>query len=160
MLQQDGDGVDGDDGDGVVDDGDDDPDEVQRDDDDDGDDFPSPGGNFPGRISLPESFFSLDGFRPVEAAVFFVDDPPELGFPWGRYTRKGDSRGGPRGPHPSWGWSHLGPRPSGVWGPPGSPRHLLVARSVFRCSKTPRKGLSSIGVSLICWLDRAFSGEF
>ena len=46
MLQQDGDGVDGDDGDGVVDDGDDDPDEVQRDDDDDGDDFPSPGGNF------------------------------------------------------------------------------------------------------------------
>ena len=76
MLQQDGDGVDGDDGDGVVDDGDDDPDEVQRDDDDDGDDFPSPGGNFPGRISLPESFFSLDGFRPVEAAEFFVDDPP------------------------------------------------------------------------------------
>ena len=47
MLQQDGDGVDGDDGDGMVDDGDDDPDEVQRDDDDDGDDFPSPGGNFP-----------------------------------------------------------------------------------------------------------------
>ena len=59
MLQQDGDGDDGDDGDGVVDDGDDDPDEVQRDDDDDGDDFPSPAGNFPGRISLPESFFSL-----------------------------------------------------------------------------------------------------
>ena len=76
MLQQDGDGVDGDDGDGVMDDGDDDPDEVQRDDDDDGDGFHSPGGNFPGRISLPESFFSLDGFRPVEAAVFFVDDPP------------------------------------------------------------------------------------
>ena len=84
MLQQDGDGVDGDDGDGVVDDGDDDPDEVRRD--DDGDDFPSPGGNFPGRIFLPESFFSLDGFRPIEAAVFSVDDPPELGFPWGRYT--------------------------------------------------------------------------
>ena len=69
MLQQDGCGVGGDDGDGAVDDGDDDPDEVQRDDDDDGDDFPSPGGNFLGRISLPESFFSLDGFRPVEAAV-------------------------------------------------------------------------------------------
>ena len=91
MLQQDGDGVDGDDGDGVVDDGDDDPDEVQRDDDDDGDDFPSPGGNFPGRISLPESFFSLDGFRPVEAAVFFVDDPPELGFPWGDIRERGAS---------------------------------------------------------------------
>ena len=96
MLQQDGDGVDGDDGDGVVDDGDDDPDEVQRDDDDDGDVFPSPAGNFPDRISLPESFFSLDGFCPLEAAEFFVDDPPILGFPWGRYTRKGNPRGGPR----------------------------------------------------------------
>ena len=72
MLQQDEDGVGGDDGDGVVDDGDDDPNEVQRDD----DDFPSLGGNFPGRISLPESFFSLDGFRPVEASEYFVDDPP------------------------------------------------------------------------------------
>ena len=97
MLRQDGDGVDGDDCDGVVDDGDDDPYEVQHDDDDDGDDFPSPGENFPGRISLPESFFSLDGFRPVEVAVFSVDDPPQLGFPWGSYTRKGGSRGGPRG---------------------------------------------------------------
>ena len=66
-----------------MDDGDDDPDEVQRDDDDDGDDFPSPGGNFPGRISLPESSFSLDGFRPMEAAEYFVDDPPELGLPGG-----------------------------------------------------------------------------
>ena len=62
MLQQDGDRVGGDDGDGVVDDGDDDPDEVQRDDDDDGDDFPSPGGNFPGRIFLPESSFLLQWF--------------------------------------------------------------------------------------------------
>ena len=76
MLQQDEGGVGGDDGDGAVDDGDDDPDEVQRDDDDDGDDFPSPGGNFPGRVSLLESFFSLDGFRPVETAEYFVDDPP------------------------------------------------------------------------------------
>ena len=64
MLQQDEGGVGGGDGDGAVDDGDDDPDEVQRDDDDDGDDFPSPGGNFLGRISLPESSFSLDSFRP------------------------------------------------------------------------------------------------
>ena len=76
MLQPDEDRVGGDDGDGAVDDGDDDPDEVQRDYDDDCDDFPSPGGNFPGRISLPESLFSLDGFRPVEAAEIFVDDPP------------------------------------------------------------------------------------
>ena len=123
-----GDGVDGDDGDGMVDDGDDDPDEVQRVDDDDGDDFPSPGGNFPGRISLPESFFSLDGFRPVEAAVFFVDDPPELGFPSGRYTRKGDLRGGPRGPHPSWARSHLGRAQVGCGAhlaPPVPPSRLL-----------------------------------
>ena len=90
MLQQDGDGVDDDDDDGVVDDGDDDPDEVQRDDDDDGDDFPSPGGNFLGRISLPESSFSVDGFRPVEAAEYFMDDPPELCFPGCRYTRRGN----------------------------------------------------------------------
>ena len=83
MLQQDEDGVGGGDGDGAVDDGDDDPDEVQRDDDDDGDDVPSPGGNFPGRISLPESSFSLDGFRPVEAAEYFMDDPPELGLSGG-----------------------------------------------------------------------------
>ena len=131
MLQQDGDGVDGDDGDGVVDDGDDDPDEVQRDDDDDGDDFPSPGGNFPGRISLPESFFSLDGFRPVEAAEFFVDDPPILGFPWGRYTRKGDSRGGPRGHTIAgrgptlgraqvWCGAHLAPPGTSFWLAPSS----------------------------------------
>ena len=157
MLQQDGDGGDGD---GVVDDGDDDPDEVQRDDDDDGDDFPSPGGNFPGGISLPESSFSLDSFRPVEVAEYFVDDPPRLGFPGSRYTPKGNLGGGTRWPRHSSARPHLGPRPSVAWGPPGSPRHLLVACSVFRCSRTPRKGLSAIGVSLICWLDGAFSGEF
>ena len=109
MLQQDGDGVDG----------------------DDGDDFPSPGGNFPGRISLPESFFSLDGFRPVEAAVFFVDDPPILGFPWGRYTRKGNPRVDPgghtlarRGPTLGraqvWCGPHLAPPGSSFWLAPSS----------------------------------------
>ena len=76
MLQQDEGWVGGGDGDGAVDDGDYDPNEVQRDDGDDGDDFPSSGGNFLGRISLPESSFSLDCFRPVEAAEYFVDDPP------------------------------------------------------------------------------------
>ena len=79
-----------------MDDGDDDPDEVQRDDDDDGDDFPSPGGNFPSRISLPESSFSLDGFRPVEAAEYFVDDPPELGFPGGDIRERA-----------TWGWTQV-----------------------------------------------------
>ena len=90
MLQEDEGGVGGGDGDGAVDDGDDDLDEVQHDNDDDGDDFPSPGGNFPGRISLLESSFSIDGFHPVEAAEYFVDDSPRLGFPGGRYTRRGN----------------------------------------------------------------------
>ena len=138
MLQQDGDGAGGDDGDGVVDN---DPDEVQHDDDDDGDDFPSSGGNFPGRISLLESFFSLDDFRPIEAAEYFVDDPPELGLPGGRYTRKGNLGGGPRWPSHSWARAHLGPRPSMAWGPPGSPRCLLLAGSGIRCFKTPEKVL-------------------
>ena len=66
-------------------------DEFQRD--DDGDDFPSPGGNFPGSISLPESSFSLGGFRPVEAAEYFVDDPPELGLPRGKIYAKGQPGG-------------------------------------------------------------------
>ena len=78
MLQQDGDGVDGDDGDGVVDDGDDDPDEVRRDDDDDGDDFPLREGIPPADSCLPESFFSLCGFRLVEVTEYFLDDPPRL----------------------------------------------------------------------------------
>ena len=90
MLQQDGCGVGGDDGDGAVDGGDDDPDEVQRDDDDDGDDFPSPGGNFPGRISLPESSFSLGGFRPVEAAEYFDGRPLCVRVPRGSSTRRGN----------------------------------------------------------------------
>ena len=59
MLQQDGDGVDGDDGDGVVDDDDDDPDEVQRDDDDDGDRFPLSGREFPRQDSPCRRAFSL-----------------------------------------------------------------------------------------------------
>jgi hypothetical protein len=129
MLQQDGCGVGGDDGDGAVDDGDDDPDEVQRDDDDDGDDFPSPGGNFPGRISLPESSFSLGGFRPVEAAEYFVDVPPVLRFSGGRYTRRGNLGGGPRWPRHSWARPTGQPRPGVAWGPPGPPGCLLLAAS-------------------------------
>ena len=128
MLQQDEGGVDGDDGDGVVDDGDDDPDEVHRDDDDDGDDFPSPGGNFLGRISLPESSFSLGGFRPVEAAEYFVDITPCLGF-WEADIREeatwGVVPGGHaiagRGPQASraqvWRGAHLA---ASFWLPPAS----------------------------------------
>ena len=78
MLQQDGCGVSGDDGDGAVDGGDDDPDEVQRDDDDDGDDFPPPGGNFPGRFLPAGELFSLCVFRLMEAAEYFLTDSPCL----------------------------------------------------------------------------------
>jgi hypothetical protein len=55
--------------------GDDDPDEVQRDDDDDGDDLPSSGRNFLGRFLPARELFSLDVFRPAEAAVS-ISDPP------------------------------------------------------------------------------------
>ena len=62
----------GDGGDGGGDDDDDDPDEVQRDDDEDGDDPPLREGNSPADFSLPERFFSLCCFRPVEAAEYFL----------------------------------------------------------------------------------------
>jgi hypothetical protein len=65
---------------GAVDDDDDDPDEVQRDGDDDGVDLPSPGRNFPGRFLPARELFSLDIFRPTEAAVFISDSPPCLRF--------------------------------------------------------------------------------
>ena len=131
MLQQDEGGVGGDDGDGAVDDGDDDPDEVQRDDDDDGDDFPSLGGNFPGRISPLESSFSLDGFRPVEAAEYFVDDPPELCFPGGDIRERatwGVDPGGLAiaGRRPTlgraqvWRGAHLAPPGASFWLAPAS----------------------------------------
>ena len=65
-------------GDGGVDDDDDDPNEVQLDDGDDGDDFPSPGRNFPGRFLPVKELFSLVSFRPVEAAEYFLDGSPSL----------------------------------------------------------------------------------
>ena len=60
--------------DGVVgEDGvDDDPDEARDGDDDDGDDLPSPGRNSPSDFSLPESFFSLCGFRPRGGGGIFL----------------------------------------------------------------------------------------
>ena len=64
--------------DGAVgeDDVDDDPDEARGYDDDDGDDFPSPGRNFPTDFSLPESFFSLCGFRPCSGGGIFIRSVP------------------------------------------------------------------------------------
>ena len=55
-------GDDGDDGAGDGDDDDDDGDDVQLDVGDDGDDLPSPGRNFPGRILPAGELFSLCGF--------------------------------------------------------------------------------------------------
>ena len=108
-------------------------DEVQRD--DDGDDFPSPGGNFPGRISLPESFFSLDGFRPVEAAEFFVDDPPYLGLP-GEDIRERATPGVDPGGHtlagrgPTLGHAQVGCGPH--LAPPGPSFWLAPSSDVLR----------------------------
>ena len=63
-----------DDGDGV----DDDPDDAWRDGDDDGGDSPLREGNSPADFSLPELFFSLSGFRLVEAAEKFLFDTPDV----------------------------------------------------------------------------------
>ena len=71
----DGDGDDGaDDGDSV----DDDPDDARRNGDDDGGDSPLREGNSPTYFSLPELFFSLSGFRLVEAAEKFLVDTPDI----------------------------------------------------------------------------------
>jgi hypothetical protein len=70
----------GDEGAAGDDDDDDDPDEVQCDGDDDGDDLPSPGRNFPGRFLPAGELFSLDVFRPAEAAVSISDPPSRLRF--------------------------------------------------------------------------------
>ena len=64
--------------DGVVDeDGvDDDPDEAYGDDDDDGDDFSSPGRNFPSRFLPAGELFSLCGFRPRGGGGIFLRSVP------------------------------------------------------------------------------------
>ena len=74
MLQQDGDGVDGDDGDGVVDDGDDDPDEVQRDDDDDVAEEP----NVEAKEKLRgDELRALGGVHQVHGDVEGLNDAPD-----------------------------------------------------------------------------------
>ena len=55
-------------------------------------------------FSLPESFFSLCGFRLVEAAEYFLDGSPRLRVSGELSTQRGSARGGP-GPYgvgPSW----------------------------------------------------------
>ena len=74
-MRWDGDGDDGaDDGDDV----DDDPDDPWHDGDDDGGDSPLWEGNSTTDFSLPELFFSLSGFRLVEAAKKLLVDTPNV----------------------------------------------------------------------------------
>ena len=99
-MRWDGDGDDGaDDGDGV----DDDPDDARRDGDDDDGDPPLWEGNYPADFSLSELFFSMSGFRLVEAAEKLLVDTPDVFRSMGGNTPKGSRRGaiGARGgPHP------------------------------------------------------------
>ena len=84
----------GDDGADGRDDVDNDPDDARCDDDDDGGDSPLREGNSPIVFSLPELFFSLSGFRLVEAAEkLFVDTPPDVLRSMGGNTPKGSWRG-------------------------------------------------------------------
>ena len=87
------DGDDADAGDGV----DDDPDDAWRDGDDDGSDSPLREGNSSINFSLPKLFFSLSGFRLVEAAEKFFVDTPDVFRSRVNNTPKGRRRG-PQGP--------------------------------------------------------------
>ena len=77
------------------DDVDDDPDDARRDGDDDGGDAPLREGTSPADFSLPELFFSLSGFRLMEAAEKFLVDTPDIFRSIIR--RRGDGEG-PQGP--------------------------------------------------------------
>ena len=93
MLQQDGDGVGGDDGDGVVDDGDDDPDEVRRDDDDDGDDFPISGREFPRRDLPARELFLCRWFPSRRGGGIFHGRSPRTRSSGGEIYTKGQPGG-------------------------------------------------------------------
>src|SRR3954469_16096809 len=57
---------------------------------------------FPRQIcSLQESFSLFVVSAPQRRRNISLDDPPELGFPWRRYTRKRSVRGGPGSPDPT-----------------------------------------------------------
>ena len=85
----------------------------------------------PADFCLPESFFSLCGFRLVEAAEYFLDGPPRLRVYGGLSTRRGASevgqgghtmpRRGRRGPAP---WGGVGPSWPISASPFGWLRHL------------------------------------
>ena len=83
-------------GDDVADSGDDvddDPDDAWRDGDDGGGDSPLRERNSPADFSLPELFFSLSGFRLVEAAEKFLVDALDVFRSRVNNTSKGSRRG-------------------------------------------------------------------
>src|SRR3954454_21123388 len=67
---------------------------------------------FPWQIcSLQESFSLFVVSAPQRQRNISLDDPPELGFPWSIYARKGSVRGGPGSPDPTpapLGWARSG----------------------------------------------------
>jgi hypothetical protein len=107
---------------------------------------------------LPESFLSLCVFRPAEVAESFYD-PPSLRFLGRRYTRRGDSRGGPGRPHHWAAWLRAGPRHQVVWAPGGSPRPLLLATSVFWRNRTSGYFPGIAGLQKYCILTVLFPAE-
>ena len=85
----------------------------------------------PADFFLPESFFSLCGYRPMEAAEYFVDRSPRVLGLRGRYTRKGAARGGPGTPHHTSAPPQCWPCPRAAWAPRGPSRAPLFAPSVI-----------------------------
>ena len=110
-------------GDDGADGGDDDPDDARHDGDDDGGDSPLREGNSPAVFSLPELFFSLSGFRLVEAAEkLFVDTPMVLG--QREVIRRRGATGARGGSHPR---PRVDPRKGAAPAPRSSPPCALLA---------------------------------
>src|SRR3954469_6777523 len=86
----------------------------------------SPSGReFPWQIcSLQESFSLFVVSAPQRRQNNSLDDPPELGFPWRRYTRKRSIRGGLGPPDPTQarpGWARAGVASGALVAPLDSP---------------------------------------
>src|SRR3954451_13940021 len=86
----------------------------------------SPSGReFPRQIcSMQESFSLFVVSAPQRRRNNSLDNPPELGFPWRRYTRKRSVRGGPGPPDPTQarpGWARAGVASGALVAPLDSP---------------------------------------
>ena len=109
------------------DDVDDDLDDARRDGDDDDGDPPLSDGNTLADFSLPKLFFSMSGFRPVEAAEKLLVDSPNVFRSMGDNMPKGSRReatGARSGPHPR---PRVGPRLQAAPAPRSSPPCPLSA---------------------------------